>query len=112
MRSTRPSRCAVVGTAEETPMRTPMRFALTFAGTLAITMLSVAPAVLADDDKRMEETTTTTTTTSQGTVSQMGPGTIVIRSTESSAPTTYTSTRTTTYVDEAGNPVAVETVKS
>ena len=74
-----------------------------------------AGSVFADDDKRVEErTTTTTTTTSQGsgTVSQLSPSRIVIRTTETSNPVTYTQTKTTTYVDEMGNPVAVETVRT
>ena len=90
-------------------MRIPMlRSTLFMAGTLAIA-LAVAPAALAGDDKRMEETTTTTTTTTQGTVSQVGPNSIVV--TEPGGAMTY-QTKTTTYVDENGNPVAIETVKS
>ena len=64
------------------------------------------------------ETTTTTpagsetTTTSDGTVSQFGPDSIVVRSTTSSAPLSYTYSKTTTYVDENGNAVSSETVKS
>jgi len=57
-------------------------------------------------------TSTTTTTTSDGTVSQFGPGTIVVKSTTSAAPVTYSSSKTTTYVDENGNPVSVETIKT
>lgn len=61
----------------------------------------------------MKETTTTTTTTStSGTISEFGPGTIVVKSTTSSAPVRYTYTKTTTYVDEMGNPVSIETVKT
>ena len=74
-----------------------------------------AGSVFADDDKRVEERTTTTTTTtspSSGTVSQLSPSRIVIRTTETSNPVTYTQTKTTTYVDEMGNPVAVETVRT
>jgi hypothetical protein len=75
-----------------------------------------AGSVFADDDKRVEErtTTTTTTTTNQGsgTVSQLSPSRIVIRTTETSNPVTYTQTKTTTYVDEMGNPVAIETVRT
>jgi len=54
----------------------------------------------------------TTTTTSAGTVSEFGPDTIVVRSETSPAPVRYRYSKTTTYVDEAGNPVSVETVKS
>lgn len=91
-------------------MRKPMDFAIRLAGSLAVAMLAAAPMVLADDDKRVvEEETTTTTTTTQGTVNRISPNQIVV--TEPSGAVTY-QTRTTTYVDENGNPVAVETVKS
>jgi hypothetical protein len=55
---------------------------------------------------------TTTTTTSDGTVSQFSPNTIVVSSTTSAAPVSYSYSKTTTYVDENGNPVSSETVKS
>ena len=58
------------------------------------------------------EATTTTTTTSAGTISQFGPDTIVVRTATSTAPVSYSYTKTTTYVDENGNPVSMETVKS
>ena len=57
-------------------------------------------------------TSTTTTTTSNGTVSQFGPDTIVVSSTTSPTPVSYSYSKTTTYVDENGNPVSSETVKS
>jgi len=57
-------------------------------------------------------TSTTTTTSSDGTVSQYGTDTIVVKSTTSTAPLTYSYSKTTTYVDENGNPVTTETVKS
>ena len=93
-------------------MRTPMRYTLLFAGTLAVALLAVAPAAFADDKRMEETTTTTTTTTSQGTVTQIAPNAIVIKSAESPTPIMISRTRTTTYVDEDGNPVKVETVKS
>jgi len=55
---------------------------------------------------------TVTTTESAGTISDMGPDTIVVRSETSSSPTNYTSTKSTTYVDDTGAPVSVETVRS
>jgi hypothetical protein len=93
-------------------MRTPIRFALTLACSIALAGLSVAPAFAGDDKMKMEETTTTTTTSTstQGTVSQSNAGTIVIRS--ASSPNPIMVSKTTTYVDENGNPVAIETVKS
>lgn len=57
-------------------------------------------------------TSTTTTTTSAGTVSDFGPDTIVIKTTTSADPVSYSYTKTTTYVDENGNTVSSETVKS
>ena len=43
-------------------------------------------------------------------MSSFGPDSIVIRTSPSASPITYQFTETTTYVDEAGNPVEVETV--
>lgn len=57
-------------------------------------------------------TTTTSTTTSAGTVSQFGPDTIVVKTTTSADPISYSFSKTTTYVDENGNTVSSETVKS
>ena len=57
-------------------------------------------------------TSTMTTTTSDGTVSQFGPDSFVVKSTTSTAPLNYSYSKTTTYVDENGNPVSSETVKS
>jgi len=54
----------------------------------------------------------TTTTTTAGTVSEFGPGALVIRSESSSEPIRYNYTKTTTYVDESGAPVSVESVKA
>ncbi|MDB6140346.1 MAG: hypothetical protein JWO94_3418 [Verrucomicrobiaceae bacterium] len=56
--------------------------------------------------------TTTATTTSGGTITEFSPGAIVVRSETSAAPLRYSYSKTTTYVDEAGNPVSMETVKS
>jgi hypothetical protein len=59
-----------------------------------------------------EETSTTITTTSTGTISEFGPETIFVRTTKASEPVGYSYTKTTTYVDEDGRPVSIETVKS
>jgi len=45
-------------------------------------------------------------------VSNIDPNDITIQSTTSMAPTSYSYSKTTTYVDQDGNPVSVETVKS
>ncbi|MEQ1861509.1 MAG: hypothetical protein ABMA13_16430 [Chthoniobacteraceae bacterium] len=55
---------------------------------------------------------TITTTTSAGTISEFGPETIIIRSETSPEPIRYSYTTTTTYVDETGAPVSIQTVKS
>src|SRR5260221_644455 len=55
---------------------------------------------------------TTTTITSTGTVSEFTPNAIAVKVNTSPVPIHYTFTKTTTYVDENGNPVSVETVKT
>ncbi len=55
---------------------------------------------------------TVTATETVGTISEVSPDALVIRSETSSSPTNYTYTKSTTYVDDAGVPVSVETVKS
>ena len=57
-------------------------------------------------------TTSTSTTTSAGTVSQFSPDTIVVRTTTSADPISYSYTKTTSYVDQDGNTVSSDTVKS
>lgn len=56
--------------------------------------------------------TTETTTSSSGTFSELTPSSIVIRSETTSQPLPYSFTKTTTYVDENGKAVAINTVKS
>jgi hypothetical protein len=58
------------------------------------------------------ETTTTTTDSTSGTVSDLTSGALIVQSPSESAPLSYSYSKTTTYVDEDGNPVAVETLKS
>lgn len=70
---------------------------------------TIANTALAQSE---DSTTTTTTTTSAGTVSELGPEGIVIRTTTGTDPVRYSSSKTTTYVDENGNAVSVKTVKS
>ncbi len=55
---------------------------------------------------------TTTTTESVGTVEEVSPDSIVIRSETSTTPMHYSYTESTTYVDETGAPVSIETVTS
>jgi hypothetical protein len=54
----------------------------------------------------------TSTTNSAGTITEFGPESIVIRSETAPQPIRYISRKTTTYVDDAGAPVSIETVKS
>jgi hypothetical protein len=83
---------------------------MTLLGAAAIAVTFNATSLRAADV--VEEKTTTTTTTSAGTITEFGPERIVIRSETQTSPLTYSYSKTTTYVDEAGNPVSVETVKS
>ena len=55
------------------------------------------------------ETTQTTTT---GVINTYGPEGLVVRTETSADPLRYTFSKTTTYVDENGQPVSIETVKS
>ena len=80
---------------------------LTGAALLGL-MLLTANVTLAQT--AVKETTTTTTTV--GTISEFGPETIIIRSETAPEPIRYSYTKTTTYVDETGAPVSIETVKS
>ena len=78
---------------------------------------TIAVPVTAQVVKEVKETTgpdgtETTTTTTTGTISEFGGERLVIRSTTSKDPLTYRFTKTTTYVDETGAPVSIETVKS
>jgi hypothetical protein len=56
-------------------------------------------------------TVTTTTNTGAGTITQYAPGSpnIILR-TENAAPVTYSVSKTTTFVDENGTPIAVERI--
>jgi len=73
---------------------------------LALTILVLPCSVLAQEQTRI------TTTETAGTISELGQDTIVVQSESSSSPMRYSSTKSTTYVDETGAPVSVETVKS
>ena len=78
---------------------------LTFLGMMLFTKMTFAQATA-------DSSSTTTTTNTAGTISQFSPDSIVVKTTTSSDPITYSSTKSTTYVDADGNPVSVETVKS
>ncbi len=55
---------------------------------------------------------TTTTTNTGGTISEFGPDILVIKTEAAPEPIRYTYTTKTVYVDEAGAPVTLTTVKS
>jgi hypothetical protein len=77
---------------------------------VALTVLVMPCGLFADQEKTT--VTTMTKTESVGTISEVKPDTIVIRSETSSTPMNYTYTKSTTYVDETGAPVSKETVTS
>src|SRR5476649_2924690 len=77
--------------------------AAVLAGLLTIASLASA---------QTSTTTTTSSTQCAGTISQFSPDTIVVKTTTSADPISYSYSKTTTYVDQNGNPVSVETVKS
>jgi len=52
------------------------------------------------------------TTTSAGTISEFNPETIAVKTESAAEPIRYRYSKTTTYVDENGDPVSMETVKS
>ena len=85
-----------------------MKKAIPFVFTLAVLVMPCA--VFAQQE--MTRVNTSTTTETAGTISEFGPDTIVVRSETSSSPMHYNYTKSTTYVDNTGNPVSIETVKS
>ncbi|OGQ97692.1 MAG: hypothetical protein A2521_01955 [Deltaproteobacteria bacterium RIFOXYD12_FULL_57_12] len=76
----------------------------------ALAVLIMPCGLYAQQEKVTVNTTTTTETA--GTISEVRPDTIVVRSETSSSPMSYTYTKSTTYVDQNGTPVSIETVKS
>lgn len=76
----------------------------------ALAIMALPGAVFAQET--ISSSTNTVTTESVGTVSEVSPDSIVIQSETTSTPTNYTYTKKTTYVDETGAPVSMETVRS
>jgi hypothetical protein len=72
----------------------------------------IMPSALFAQDKTVTTVDKVTTTETVGTISEFSPDTIVVKTETSSTPMHYTYTKSTTYVDDAGEPVSVETVKS
>jgi hypothetical protein len=81
---------------------------LTAALSLAVA-LTCSSAALA---QTAAVSTTVSTTETAGTISEFSPDTIVVRSETAPAPIRYSYSKTTTYVDDTGAPVSIETVKS
>jgi hypothetical protein len=82
---------------------------------ISITSLFVAATagwLLISTPVQAEERVVTTTTSTAGTISEFSPDQIVVKSTTSSEPLRYGFTRETTYVDEAGQPVSIQTIRS
>ncbi len=78
----------------------------------ASAVLLLPVGIYAQQQQETRTTATVTTTESAGTISEVRPGTIVLRSETSSSPINYSSTKSTTYVDDTGAPVSLETVRS
>jgi hypothetical protein len=100
---------------ENIPMKNSIRHlsGLSLLGAMLFTTnITRAQTVAPPPGSTTTTTTSTSATTSDGTVSQFGPDTIVVRTTTSAAPISYSYSKTTTYVDENGNTVSSETVKS
>ncbi len=85
-----------------------MKPAMLFVFALAVLII---PCELFAQQENVTVNTVTTTETA-GTISEVSPNNIVVRSQTSSSPMSYSYTKSTTYVDETGAPVTIETVKS
>ena len=91
-----------------------MKSMKTLCGLVLLGVALCAPSVLAQQIQQEETTTTkkTTTTNNSGTITQFGTDSFMIKSQSSATPQTYEYTETTTYVDESGNPIAMDVVKA
>ncbi len=79
---------------------------------LTSALFSILLAATASTFAQTAVETTTTTTNTPGVISEFGPDVLVIKSETATAPIRYTYTTKTIYVDEAGAPVTMTTVKS
>ena len=77
-----------------------------FLGVLAAASLAVAQTAVT------ETTTTAAPLEAAGTVTTFDPSGSLVISSQTGAPVTYGYSKTTTFVDELGNPVSVNVVKS
>ena len=85
------------------------RFTSTFSLALALGLLGSVPVSLAETI-----TTTQKTTTYSGVVSDINPSssTIILKSETAPAPTTYSFTKETVFVDAQGKVVSSETIRN
>lgn len=94
-------------------MKTSTRTLLALFSTLALTPFASAQTAIKSTTTATDGTSTAvSTTTTAGTVSEIGADTLIIRSENSPQPIHYRFSKTTSYVDETGAPVSLETVKS
>jgi hypothetical protein len=84
-----------------------MNHALIISATMACLSLGTAMEVRAQ-----EAVVRTTTTRNIGTITEFGPEGMVIHSDTATAPLRYGFTKTTTYVDEDGQPVSIQQVRT
>ena len=95
-----------------------MRIAIRHCGTAALiaAALSLSPMAFGQDVVTVPDSavTQTTTTTSDGTVTEFSPtgNAVVLRTETSSTPIRYEYNKTTTVVDQDGNPVDVSVIKT
>lgn len=90
-------------------------FKITAASLLGLASIGAGQTVLGQASVQTittEPQSVQETTTSAGTISEFSPQSIIVKTDNASAPVSYSYSKTTTYVDENGNPVSLETVKS
>ena len=75
---------------------------------LIAAVLSLSPLAFGQD----AVTQTTTSTSSDGTITEFSPSTVMVRSETSSQPVQYSYSKSTTVVDQNGNPVDVSVIKT
>ena len=78
---------------------------------LAMTVLTIPVGIFAQP-QLSTTVESVKTTESVGTISDFSPDRIVVRTETNTTPITYSSTKSTTYVNELGQPVARETVRT
>lgn len=91
-------------------------FTLTAASALAFALIGAGQSAMGQSSVQTitsgQGGVQATTTTSAGTISEFSPDSIVVKTENAVDPVHYTYSKSTTYVDENGNPVSMETVRS